>query len=56
MIFEIGYPQISDLMKIRLVGAEVFRANRDRLTDGHHNDSRFSQFRERAKKEEHARS
>jgi hypothetical protein len=33
-IFEIGYPQISDFMKIRLVGAEVFRADRDRLTDG----------------------
>jgi len=32
--FETGYPQISYLMKIRLVGAEVFRAGRDRLTDG----------------------
>lgn len=25
--FEIGYPQISDFMKLRLVGAEVFRAD-----------------------------
>jgi len=33
-IFEIGYPQISDFMKIRLVGTGVFRAGGDRLTDG----------------------
>ena len=40
-IFEIGYPQISNFMKIRPMGAEAFRANRDRLTDRHDSNSHF---------------
>ena len=43
-------PQISNFMKIRRMGAELFRAEGQ---TGKHDeaDSRFSQFRERASKE-----
>ena len=49
-IFEIGCLQIPDFMKIRVVEAGVLRA--DRRTDRYHDNRRFSQLRERSKKEE----
>jgi hypothetical protein len=51
LIFSLGFqknPKISNIMKIRPVGAELFHLE-DRQTDSRHDeiDSRFSQFRER---------